>query len=397
MKARETDSTAASVHKPRWWLRVLLPALIIVAWLTAAAIGGPLFGRIDEVSSNDQSAYLPASAESTRAGVLARDFYDSEDIPALVLIVADNGTLDQTQLDAISGTAQELGGLEGVSEISPPIPSDDGAAVQIVALIDSAGDTTATVEAMRDLLGSGPAAGLSAYVTGPAGLAADLVDAFGGIDGILLAVALAAVFVILLIVYRSIFLPVTVLITSMFALCAALLTVWLLARSGLFLLNGQTQGILFILVIGAATDYSLLYVSRYREELLQYSDKWQAAKKAWLGTVEPVAASGGTVIAGLLCLVLSDLKSNSVLGPVTAIGIVFAMLAALTLLPALLGHDSGPAGGCIRGHDLPGSRRARHGPRPQRLPGSRRPNCAGKPFPGGIGKSGDRDRRSVRA
>ena len=101
MKARETDSTAASVHKPRWWLRVLLPALIIVAWLTAAAIGGPLFGRIDEVSSNDQSAYLPASAESTRAGVLARDFYDSEDIPALVLIVADNGTLDQTQLDAI--------------------------------------------------------------------------------------------------------------------------------------------------------------------------------------------------------------------------------------------------------------------------------------------------------
>lgn len=337
MKARETDSTAASVHKPRWWLRVLLPALIIVAWLTAAAIGGPLFGRIDEVSSNDQSAYLPASAESTRAGVLARDFYDSEDIPALVLIVADNGTLDQTQLDAISGTAQELGGLEGVSEISPPIPSDDGAAVQIVALIDSAGDTTATVEAMRDLLGSGPAAGLSAYVTGPAGLAADLMDAFGGIDGILLAVALAAVFVILLIVYRSIFLPVTVLITSMFALCAALLTVWLLARSGLFLLNGQTQGILFILVIGAATDYSLLYVSRYREELLQYSDKWQAAKKAWLGTVEPVAASGGTVIAGLLCLVLSDLKSNSVLGPVTAIGIVFAMLAALTLLPALLG------------------------------------------------------------
>lgn len=102
------------------------------------------------------------------------------------------------------------------------------------------------------------------------------------------------------------------------------------------MLSGQTQGILFILVIGAATDYSLLFVARYREELRVNFDKGAATMRALKGSFEPILASGGTVIAGLLCLLLSDLKSNSSLGPVASIGIVFAMLSALTLLPAIL-------------------------------------------------------------
>mgnify|MGYP003434217108 FL=1 len=141
---------------------------------------------------------------------------------------------------------------------------------------------------------------------------------------------------ILILVYRSLLLPIAVLSTSLFALCVALLTVWWLAKAGVVLLSGQTQGILFILVIGAATDYSLLYVARYREELRVRTDKWTATMRALRGSFEPIVASGGTVIAGLLCLLLSDLKSNSTLGPVASIGIVFAMLSALTLLPALL-------------------------------------------------------------
>ena len=116
----------------------------------------------------------------------------------------------------------------------------------------------------------------------------------------------------------------------------ALLVVWWLAKFEVLLLSGQTQGILFILVIGAATDYALLFVARFREELRVVQDKGTAVLAAWKGSFEPIVASGGTVIAGLLCLLLSDLKSNSTLGPVAAIGIVFAMLAALTLLPALL-------------------------------------------------------------
>uniref|UniRef100_UPI00281268BE MMPL family transporter n=1 Tax=Microbacterium sp. TaxID=51671 RepID=UPI00281268BE len=160
--------------------------------------------------------------------------------------------------------------------------------------------------------------------------------AFAGIDGLLLAVALAAVLVILVLVYRSLLLPIAVLATSMFALCVALLTVWWLAKADILLLSGQTQGILFILVIGAATDYALLYVARYRDELVRTPHRWTATMRALRGSVEPIVASGGTVIAGLLCLLLSDLRSNSSLGPVAAIGIVFSILSALTLLPAIL-------------------------------------------------------------
>src|SRR5699024_12455780 len=88
--------------------------------------------------------------------------------------------------------------------------------------------------------------------------------------------------------------------------------------------------------IGASTNYSLLYVARYRDELRMHEDRWPATLKALRGTLEPVLASGGTVIAGLMCLLLSDLKSNSTLGPIASIGILFAMLSALTFLPAVL-------------------------------------------------------------
>src|SRR5699024_415206 len=220
--------------------------------------------------------------------------------------------------------------------ISPPIPSEDGQAVQVFVPLDSDADLGAVTAQIDAELAADLPAELTAHVTGPAGFSADLGEAFAGIDGLLLGVALAAVLVILLIVYRSLLLPLIVLSTSMFALCAALLTIWHLAAADVLLLSGQTQGILFILVIGATTDYSLLYVARYRDELRRTRERWPATLKALRGTLEPVLASGGTVIAGLLCLLLSDLKSNSTLGPVAAIGILFAMAAALTFLPAVL-------------------------------------------------------------
>jgi len=317
-------------------LRVVLPAALIVAWLGAAAIGGPYFGRIDEVSSNDPTAYLPTSAEATQVQERLPDFLGDDAIPAVVLVVAD-GALDETQLDALAQWPGELAGLPGVAgEVSPPIPSEDGAAVQLFVPIDTDAGVGDAVEALREAVGERAPAGTEVYVTGPAGFSGDLVEAFGGIDGILLLVAMIAVFVILVIVYRSPLLPVLVLLTSVFALCAALLTVWWIAKAGVFPLSGQTQGILFILVIGAATDYSLLYISRFREALRHHGTRWQATRAAVRGSLEPILASGGTVIAGLLMLLLSQLASNRALGPIAAIGIVFAMLAALTLLPALL-------------------------------------------------------------
>ena len=320
---------------PRW-LRAAIPAILILAWLGVASVGGPYFGKVDEVSSNDQTSYLPASADATRVQALLPDFAGSTAIPAVVLYVRDGG-LSAADLAAITDSTASFADIDGVTgEVSPAIPSEDGKAAELFVPISSDAKVSDTVQALRQDVDRSAPAGVTSYVTGPAGYTADLVDAFGGIDGILLLVALLAVFLILIVVYRSPLLPLIVLGTAMFALCASILTVWWLAKDGIVQLNGQVQGILFILVIGAATDYSLLYVSRYREALRDNERHWAATWTALKGAWEPILASGGTVIVGLLCLLLSDLNSNKALGPVGAIGIGFSLLAALTFLPAML-------------------------------------------------------------
>ncbi|MFC9983616.1 MMPL family transporter [Microbacterium keratanolyticum] len=337
------DSTAshtrreARTHRAPRWIRILLPAILILVWFAGASIGGPYFGKVNEVSSNDQTTYLPSSADATQVQERLGDFRDSDEIPAVV-VIADDTALSDAAVQKISDAAASLPDtVDGVgSDVSPALPSEDGLAVQIFVPIDSGADLRDAVNAIGDEMRAAAPDGAAVHVTGPAGFTADLVNGFSGIDGLLLGVALLAVFLILIVVYRSLLLPVAVLSTSLFALTVALLSVWWLAKAGILLLSGQTQGILFILVIGAATDYSLLYVSRYREALRVNTDKWTATMEAIRGSFEPIIASGGTVIAGLLCLLLSDLKSNSTLGPVASIGIVFAMLAALTLLPAIL-------------------------------------------------------------
>ena len=335
------SSPSAPVLSPsprgaRRLLRVVAPALLILAWLVAASIGGPYFGRVDEVSSNDPAHYLPSSSDAAAVDARRGEFAGSDDVPAIVVFTSQSA-LSAQQTSAISAQVAALPDLEGVADgVSPAIPSDDGRAMEALVPIASDADVGEAVDRVGQTLREAAPAGVEVHVTGPAGFSADLLDAFAGIDGILLAVALVAVLVILLAVYRSVLLPLVVLATSLFALCVALLTVWWLARADVLLLSGQTQGILFILVIGAATDYSLLYVARFREALRVHPDAWSATRQAWRAACEPIAASGGTVIAGLLCLLLSDLTSNRMLGPVAAIGIVFAMLAALTLLPSLL-------------------------------------------------------------
>ncbi|MGJ0388960.1 MMPL family transporter [Microbacterium sp. CGR1] len=318
------------------WVRVLIPVVLILVWLVGAGLGGPLFGKVDEVSSNDQTSYLPESADATQVQKLLGEFNDSDAIPAIAVFVAD-GELSASDIDTISDAVEDAPSVEGVSEdVSPALTSDDGKAIQAFIPIEGDAELADAIDALGTQLRDAAPEGVTVYITGPAGFSADLVAGFAGIDGLLLGVALLAVLVILVLVYRSFLLPLVVLSTSLFALCVALLVVWWLAKFEVLLLSGQTQGILFILVIGAATDYALLFVARFREELRVAQDKGTAVLAAWKGSFEPIVASGGTVIAGLLCLLLSDLKSNSTLGPVAAIGIVFAMLAALTLLPALL-------------------------------------------------------------
>lgn len=326
--------SSSSVPK---WLRITIPSVLIVIWLTVAAIGGPYFGKISEVTSNDQASFLPESAESTKVTQEIKKFQEESIIPALVVFTAnDSKELSSDAVTAINTAGEKLSQLDDATGgVSPAIIADDNKAAFIVVNAKSDVDYKEFIPKLKDTLKEQDLS-VSYSVTGPLGFLEDLGKAFAGIDGLLLGVALAVVFVILLFVYRSPILPFLVLLNSVFALCAAILVVFALAKADIIALNGQVQGILFILVVGAATDYALLFVARYREELTRHKQTYQAIVTSWKRSLEPIVAAGGTVIAGLLCLLLSDLSSNKALGPVGAIGIVFAIVSALTLLPSLL-------------------------------------------------------------
>lgn len=333
-----TEDAPAGGTKTRR-LRWLVPAILLLVWLGVGGAFGSYAGKLAEVQVNDQLLFLPESAESTVVAKLQQEFADDESVPAVVVFEADSGQLTEAQLGQIQQVTQQLAGIEGVTaDGSAAIPSEDGeAAVAFLPVDGSDGELTAEiVEQIRAEAEANPIPGVATYVGGPAGFLADLTEAFGGIDGLLLLVALGVVLLILLVVYRSPVLPFFVLLSSIMALGVASAAVYALAANDIITLNGQSQGILFILVIGAATDYALLLVSRYREELRRFESKYEAMRAAWKGVVEPILASGGTVVLGVLMLVLSDLKVNQSLGPVGAIGIIFAMLASLTFLPAIL-------------------------------------------------------------
>ena len=343
--------------RSRWLVRVIA-LLVVLVWFGVSGVGGPLVGRLSEVQKNDNASFLPAQAESTEVMNEVARFNESEALPFIVVMEGSGAVTPQQQEAAADFVSQlpglrlpKLGGDHSLGDYLTEtprvaIPSKDGQALLLVVPVDSKksaepyGDTTPLFEAADELRAAARTAvapsGLTTYVTGPGGITADLVTAFGGIDGILLLVALGVVFVILLVVYRSPILPFAVLITAVFGLALAALAIFPLARDEVIGLSGQSQGILSILVVGAATDYSLLLVSRYKEELHDHDSTWVAMKRAWRGAVEPIVASGATVILGLLCLLLSDLGNTSGLGPVGAIGIAGALVSALTFLPAVL-------------------------------------------------------------
>ena len=335
--------------------------IAIVAWLVLGGISGPVFSKISSVQENDNSAFLPESAESTIASKVIVKFQDqsAELLPTLILLEGDVGpTVNPARFAQISQYAQTLPSKiipesnRALSDYLAPglaiaiIPSADGKAVLLNLQINS--------EVAAENIGKDPALpiivefirgdlektfgknDIDSYVTGAGGIFADLFNAFGSIDTTLLKTTLGVVSIILILVYRSPFLWLIPLFTAGSALAFATFIVYHLAKNDIIDLNGQTQGILDVLVLGAATDYALLLISRYREELHNHESRFTAMAIAWRGIVEPILASGGTVIAGLMVLLLSDLSSNRGLGPVGSIGIASAMLAALTLLPALL-------------------------------------------------------------
>ncbi|GAA5184150.1 MMPL family transporter [Rugosimonospora acidiphila] len=329
----------SAAHHRRHPLRWLLPALAVIGWIVIAGALGPLFGKTMDVQKNDNSSFLPNNVESTKVQNLDKNFTSVQSTPAIVVYVRDSGLTagDRAKIQSdLPQMASHFGGGQLTGPPIGPVFSPDGKAAQVVLEFATTDPKTLkpAIPWVRHLATDRP--GLSAHVTGPAGILADLINAFGGISGVLLYVTGGIVLVILVLVYRSPILPVVVLGSAVFALTLANGLVYLLAKHDVITLNGQSNGILDVLVLGAATDYALLLVSRYREELRRYRDRFDAMRAALRAAAEPIAASGITVIIGLLCLLTSDLKSNRSLGPVGAIGIACSMLAMLTVLPSIL-------------------------------------------------------------
>lgn len=331
---------SASPRSTRW----LIPVVLLVAWLLVGGGLGPYAGKLGEVATNDQTAFLPRSAESTRVVEAQKAFRQDESLPAIVVWTAKTpgGQLGPRQQEdatrALAGLGDAGRGDAGLvaGPSSPAILSADGQALQGVVQLrpDLGEELPRALEEIAAAAATVP--GTVAQVAGPAATQADLSDAFAGIDGLLLGVALAAVLLILLLVYRSLLLPVVIIIGAVFSLGLACAIVYVLADRGIVRVDGQVQGILSILVIGAATDYALLLTARFREELQARSDRFAAVRAALRRSVGPITASAGTVALGLLALLLSDLTNNRALGPVGAIGIVCAVLSTLTFLPAAL-------------------------------------------------------------
>ncbi|WP_405940174.1 MMPL family transporter [Streptomyces sp. NBC_00726] len=318
-------------------VRWLVPVALLVVWLGIGGALGPYAGKLGEVATNDRAAFLPRSAESTRVADEQKAFQRSGTVPAIVVWTGGDGGLPDGARASATRALASLAGQPGVvGTPSPALPSEDGEALSgVVQLRSDLGDELPdTLDRVRDAAGS--VAGTSAEIAGPAATQADLKDAFAGIDGLLLGVALAAVLVILLLVYRSVLLPFLIIISAVFALALACAIVYVLADHDVVLVDGQVQGILSILVIGAATDYALLLTARFREELAVHGDRTTAARAALHRSFGAIVASAATVALGLLALLLSDLTNTRALGPVGAIGIVCAVLSTMTFLPAVL-------------------------------------------------------------
>ncbi len=183
-------------------LRILIPIVLILAWLAVFGFGGASFSDISEVSSDERSSFLPDSAESTRVQNEITEFTGSDAVPAIIVAERRDGLAeaDRTGLEELADSAATT--VPGASA-SPVIPSEDGQAVEIVVAVPSDAEVGDAVTALEAEAQTVLPDDLGVWVSGPAGFTADLQEAFSGIDGILLLVALAVVFVILVIVYRS--------------------------------------------------------------------------------------------------------------------------------------------------------------------------------------------------
>ncbi|MER6185723.1 MMPL family transporter [Streptomyces sp. NPDC001652] len=317
--------------------------VVLALWVIALFLTAPFAQKLTDAQDNDAASWLPGSAESTQVLQVSEDFRP-EQIPAVVVYARPDGLTaqDRAQIAEDARQLKELRehGIRGAETRGPVFDREtDPRAAQILVPItmDEQGweEIAPAVDTIRDRVGEG-GDGLAVHITGPGGTSADFSEAFEGIDSTLLISAMAVVIVMLLITYRSPTLILVPLLSVIAALFTAQALIYLLAEHAGLTVNGQSAGILTVLVFGAGTDYALLLVARYREELHHHEDRHEAMALALHRAGPAVIASGATVVLSMLVLLAAEMNSTSGLGPVAAIGVAVALLAMMTLFPALL-------------------------------------------------------------
>jgi len=321
---------------------IVLAACLLFLFGSGAA---NLPGKFTDAEKNESTSFLPGDAESTEVLGISEELQGGEQAPT-VIIYRREGGLSQADRDQIGADRTELneaieagkGGIyRAVAPFGEPRESESGDAALLVGNITGDGESDTILKPIADIRDrvSDPGGGLEVKVTGPAGFAADAIEVFEGINGTLLFSALLLVFVLLILIYRSPIFWIIPLFAVIFAEVSTRSIGYGLTELGVTV-NGQSSSILSILVLGAGTDYALLLVSRYREELRKHADKHEAMALALRTAGPAIVASGSTVIAALLCLTVAEVEGTAGLGPIGALGIAVAMVTMLTLLPALL-------------------------------------------------------------
>ncbi len=369
--------TLAAGRRAKW--------IVFAVWFLAIFIAsGPanLPGKFEDAESNEATSYLPGSAESTDALAATEELQNGELAPAVIVyrrasgltaadrrtIVEDVETMSQGERFpgvVADGETAAAGGKASGSKAEPPpqsapqgcgsttttvpgqpagyapfvgpVCSTDGKAAIVTAYIAGNGEGDRIldpVKAWRDEI-SDPGGGLEVKITGGAGFSADAIEVFEGLDATLLLAALSLVIFLLIVIYRSPFFFLIPLAAVVFAETLSRSIGYGVSELGVTI-NGQSSSIMSVLVLGAGTDYALLLVARYREELHRTVDKHEAMRTALASAGPAIFASAATVIAALLCLTLAKVNGTAGLGPIAAIGIACAALSMLTLLPALL-------------------------------------------------------------
>jgi RND superfamily putative drug exporter len=345
-------AAAVTSRRGRW--------VVIGIWIPLLIAGLIARSHIDQVTSAGQSSYLPTNAESTRVvDSLQQNFKGGDDVPVIVVFERKGG-LTKADLGAIgrignglgrlritgatpvidpfsAGSDHALGSVAKIARGIGPISRDGEAALLVLAInADDRGAIVKGVGTMRRYLGEHHRAGLRTYVTGPGGIAADLERVADEAGQTLLIATLSLVLILLLLVYRAPILAVLPLLVVGAAYVIALGIAYSLIKAGWITVNTEGTLLLLVLIFGAGTDYSLLLVHRYREELAKGGDPALALPTALAESAPAISASAGTVMAAMLVLLVADLESTRWLGPMLSIGIGVMLVASLTLLPAIL-------------------------------------------------------------